>query len=284
MKTVNQWLKDKLATQSVKLAHIARIRRKDGQLFGFIESDVPVTIEGVEYKPQEGMKQSTTKWSSKGTPNHQTFVGYLSSPDIVEEELEAGLFDDARVDIALIDLDNPPAVFAAGDMIWLGSFFIGEVKLIDGIFQAEIVSLSDKLRTPIVELTSPTCRASFGDARCKFDLSTVRVATTIVSATATQIVVADSIASLNMAYGKITINTGRLKGQTFDVLSAADATTLDLFIPLELQPAVGDSVSVYGGCDKTIAACRGYNNAVNFQGEPNIPGADKWKAGFREVL
>jgi uncharacterized phage protein (TIGR02218 family) len=45
-------------------------------------------------------------------------------------------------------------------------------------------------------------------------------------------------------------------------------------MPFDVQ--VGDAYSVYSGCDKTIEVCAGrFNNALNFRGEPHIPGVDE---------
>jgi uncharacterized phage protein (TIGR02218 family) len=38
----------------------------------------------------------------------------------------------------------------------------------------------------------------------------------------------------------------------------------------------GDSYTLQQGCDKTIGTCSNrYNNAINFRGEPHVPGLDK---------
>ena len=284
MKTVNPNILNALNSENHRCTFIARLTRKDGKRFGFIEADQDITIDGVVYRAMGGMQSSTTKQSSNGTPNHQTFVGWLESPDINEQELAAGFFDDAKVDIAMIDLDNPPATFTPGDVLWIGSFFMGEVKIVDGVFQAEIISLADKLKTIPIEVTSPTCRAKFGDARCKFNLSTVTIDTTVAEVISnTQIRAAVDLSALSLKFGTLHFTSGVLSGQSYDI-SSGNVDLIDLFIPLDILPAVGDSIRVIGGCDKTIDQCRAYNNAINFQGEPNIPGSDKWKAGFKEVL
>jgi uncharacterized phage protein (TIGR02218 family) len=43
--------------------------------------------------------------------------------------------------------------------------------------------------------------------------------------------------------------------------------------------AVGDAFNAIAGCDKTIGTCAGkFANAVNFRGEPYVPGMDKMLA------
>jgi uncharacterized phage protein (TIGR02218 family) len=42
---------------------------------------------------------------------------------------------------------------------------------------------------------------------------------------------------------------------------------------------IGDTFNAIAGCDKTIGNCAGkFGNAVNFRGEPYVPGMDKMLA------
>lgn len=49
----------------------------------------------------------------------------------------------------------------------------------------------------------------------------------------------------------------------------------DLFLPMPFDVQVGDVFSIYAGCDKRISTCNEkFNNAINFRGEPHVPGND----------
>jgi len=55
---------------------------------------------------------------------------------------------------------------------------------------------------------------------------------------------------------------------------ASGAFTLFDAMPRALQ--VGDTYSVYAGCDKLFSTCKTkFSNGVNFRGEPHIPGIDE---------
>jgi uncharacterized phage protein (TIGR02218 family) len=44
------------------------------------------------------------------------------------------------------------------------------------------------------------------------------------------------------------------------------------FLPLPSPPAPGDTVTLYAGCDRTMATCNSkFNNLANFGGQPFIP-------------
>ena len=50
---------------------------------------------------------------------------------------------------------------------------------------------------------------------------------------------------------------------------------LTLREPPHWVPAAGDLVELHEGCDKAFATCRArFANAVNFRGEPHLPGMD----------
>lgn len=52
-----------------------------------------------------------------------------------------------------------------------------------------------------------------------------------------------------------------------------------LVLPMPNNVTVGDTFNAIAGCDKTISTCIAkFNNAVNFRGEPYVPGMDKMLA------
>ena len=290
MKTVNQNLLDKLKSQTGEFVYGAVLTRPDGQSFGFIEHDVSIstTFNGnsISLQPQRGLKSSITQSNARGVPGHQTFVGFLSSTDFREEELLGGLFEGSEVQIFMLDAAEPPTEIIPGEVIFIGKFFMGEIKVVDGVFQAEIVTLADRLKTSVIEVTSPTCRAKFGDNRCGVNLANYTISTTVQDIPDSKtVVVADDVSGLFMKYGYIQFTGGKLKNIRFDVSNLVGTSELKMFMPFHYYPQVGDPLDVVAGCDKTKNTCSNtYSNIVNFRGEPNLPGADKWKSGAKQIL
>jgi uncharacterized phage protein (TIGR02218 family) len=67
---------------------------------------------------------------------------------------------------------------------------------------------------------------------------------------------------------------GANSGLASPILNAEDAR-LTLAEPPPQAPAAGDLVEISEGCDKMLATCSGrFGNAVNFRGEPHLPGID----------
>jgi hypothetical protein len=51
---------------------------------------------------------------------------------------------------------------------------------------------------------------------------------------------------------------------------------LKLFLPMPFLPVENDRFLIWPGCDKTLAVCTAkFANAVNFRGEPHLPGRDR---------
>jgi uncharacterized phage protein (TIGR02218 family) len=76
----------------------------------------------------------------------------------------------------------------------------------------------------------------------------------------------------------IEVLSGDAIGQTsaikHDELTASERR-VRLWTSLRASVAVGDRVRLTAGCDKRLATCKSkFNNIINFQGFPDIPGTD----------
>jgi len=79
------------------------------------------------------------------------------------------------------------------------------------------------------------------------------------------------------AEGLLTFTSGPLAGLTFKIksFSGGQTGTFFLSIPALLAPEIGNTFSVVAGCQKRLEDCRDkFNNILNFQGEPHLPGID----------
>lgn len=75
--------------------------------------------------------------------------------------------------------------------------------------------------------------------------------------------------------GKIVMTSGAMSGFAIGVKSWTQGSpngTLLLNKPFPAQPAVGDTFTVYAGCDKQQTTCAGkFSNFANFRGTPYVP-------------
>ena len=131
-------------------------------------------------------------------------------------------------------------------------------------------------------MSSPECRAVFGDSRCGVDLSSLTTTGTITAVDAYDLKITCTLANTGLALptGALTFTSGDNDGVTIDIrdyVSSTGVITLH-FWPVN-DPQVGDTVSAVRGCDHVFATCRDtFANAANFRGEPDIPGSTAYFA------
>ena len=79
------------------------------------------------------------------------------------------------------------------------------------------------------------------------------------------------------AEGILTFTSGPLFGLAHKVKSSSEGAlgSFILSLPAIQSPSVGDAFTVVAGCQKRLSDCSGkFNNVLNFQGEPHLPGID----------
>lgn len=77
------------------------------------------------------------------------------------------------------------------------------------------------------------------------------------------------------AGGKITFTSGANSGLSMEVKAFAEGQ-FTLVLPMPHDIAAGDDYVAVAGCDKNFATCcERFNNALNFRGEPHVPGMDR---------
>jgi uncharacterized phage protein (TIGR02218 family) len=194
--------------------------------------------------------------------------GALTGEAISEGDLLAGRWDGARVSVFATDWTDP------GERVSLGEGTIGAVETRGGALTAELRGVAARLERPVVEETSPECRAELGDARCRIAMAGRR-RFAVVTAADGAVLTLDTSEPLGNAYGG-----GRLRwfGGANSGLEDAIASSGDATVTLRRAPrfeGVGARVELIEGCDKSLATCAGrFANVLNFRGEPYLPGMD----------
>ena len=258
-----------LAGELTTLALGWRIERRDGVTLGLTSHDRDLMIDGLLHRAAPGMTPSAIKRGAGLDVDTMDAAGVLSDTAIAARDLASGRFDGARVAIFAVDWENP------GEAVPLGEGLVGAVETRDGAFTAELRGPGAALARAVVEETSPTCRAELGDKRCRVALGGRRRRARIVSTEANMLRLDTGEPGAN-AYGEGCLRwlTGVNTGLESAIASSAGADLMLRAEPL-FVPAPGDLVELTEGCDKTIATCANrFVNAVNFQGEPFLPGID----------
>lgn len=261
------WYQTALTT----LAFCWRLERRDGVAIGFTSHDRDLEIGGFRYRATPGMAPSAISRSDGLEVDTLDVAGALTSDAISTEDLAAGRWDGARLRLIAVDWsdpDAPPVYLARGE--------IGEVSTSDGAFTAELRGPTALLDRPVVEATSPECRAELGDRRCRVDLAArtrfARIAAVVDAAT---VDLDQSEPSANAyGYGRLRWIAGGNSGLASAILRS-DGARLYLRDPVVAPVAIGTLVELVEGCDKIFATCRDrFANGANFRGEPHLPGMD----------
>jgi uncharacterized phage protein (TIGR02218 family) len=246
-----------------------RIYRRDGVTLGLSGHDRDLRFDGLLHRAVPGMLPSAIRRTADLSPDSAEVQGALSHDCITAEDLAAGLFDGARVEIGVVDWETlERAVLYRGEM--------GGVAEEAGSFEAELRSAKAALEEDRVPRTSPTCRAQFCGPGC-----TLSAAHYTHEATLAEVdwphnrvrFVGEPAAGL-MLDGHLRWLDGPQAGLRMNV-AAADESGLVLDLTLDAELAPGTRAELREGCDHTFATCSmRFGNAVNFQGEPFLPGND----------
>ncbi len=247
-----------------------RIERRDGVTIGLTDHDRDPVIAGLVHRAAPGMTPSAIKRNDGLEADTMDISGALTSAAIAEGDLLAGRWDGARVALFAVDWSDSGTV-----QISLGEGAIGAVETDRGRFTAELRGASAALDRPVVEATSPECRAELGDKRCRVATAGRRRIVRVVGV-AERVLTVDAIEPSDNAYGKGLLRwIGGANGGLESAIAVSAGATVTLRSAPALPAAPGDLVEVIEGCDKSLATCAGrFANAVNFRGEPYLPGID----------
>lgn len=277
MRAVPPGLAAHLAGDATTLCHCWRVTRRDGAVLGFTDHDRSLVFDGLAFAAGSGFEASATEEESGLAPHGGDVRGGFSSEAISDADLAAGRYDGARVEVFRVNWANP------ADRLLLKVQIIGEVSRTGTDFTADLRPLAHLLAQPQGRTYGRSCSAALGDGACGLALAdgVHRATGTIGAAPSESRIALAGIAGFPagvFARGVAEFLSGALKGTAVDI--AADGreqglAVIDLWLPLPALPALGDSVRLTMGCDKTFATCRSrFGNGANFQGFPHLPGPD----------
>tara|TARA_R110000868_G_scaffold17095_8_gene75525 strand:- start:420 stop:1238 length:819 start_codon:yes stop_codon:yes gene_type:complete len=260
------WLDREVTTS----AYLWRLERADGLALGFTSHDRDLVVEAFRYRAAPGMVPTSIALSDSLEIDNVEISGVMTSAAIAEADLDAGRWDGALLYISLIDWEQPDAESLP---LMCGEF--GEIVRSGDSFRVEMLGAASFLDEPVAPLTSPTCRAEFGDHRCKLSLHRYQREGRISSVSGDQIGV-DMLdgAAADFAFGSLRFLGGPNCGLSYAIIDGQGAVVRLADRPAQ-SATLGTRVLLTEGCNKNFATCRDrFANSVNFRGEPYLPGND----------
>lgn len=288
-----------LAQRDWTIALCLCIERTDGNKYGFTDHDNDIVYEdnaswispendsvvGVTYKAAYGQVPSEIASSNDLSVDNLSINGIFDLNGISRADMLTGRFDHAEVKLFIINWND----HNMGILPLPGCGYLGEVIFRDQQFTAELRGLVQALQQPYGGLFTRSCRATLGDSLCQVDLSGFTSTGTVTAVTDDK----EFTATLSgntpaggsetgwYTHGLITWTAGdnddlqrEVKNQTY----SGGSYTFELWQEMEYDIDVGDTFTVYAGCNKSKTHCQNkFDNWNNFRGFPYIPGSNKIK-------
>lgn len=257
-----------LRTELEGVATFWRVFRSDGVALGFTSHDRDLRFGGILHRAAPGMVPRAIRTSASLDDDSAEVDGALSHDSISEDDLLQGRYDGARIQIGAVDWENlDNAVLYSGSL--------GTVTSESGGFSAELRSAKALLDTDPVPRTSPLCRARFCGPGCTLSVARhSRVATATAIDPELHRITFDGTDHGLYRFGELRWLDGPQVGLVARIV-AADETGLTIDLPLLPDAVLPMRARLREGCDHTLATCdTRFGNAINFQGEPFLPGND----------
>ena len=277
MMVLDDALKAHLQTGVTTICHCWALERWDGVVMGFTDHDCGLAFDGIEFRADTGLSALALQQSTGLSVDNTEALGALSDAAIREADIEAGRYDGAEIRAWLVNWQD----VSERKLMFRGT--IGELRREGGAFEAELRGLTEALNRPLGRVYQKPCTAVLGDADCAFDLDTPGYSAVIPAETVEEqrVFRFDDLAGFDADWfrlGRLVVQSGAahgLSGMIKRDRTEPGARVIELWHPLRAPVVAGDMLRLEAGCDKRFETCRlKFNNLINHQGFPDIPGDD----------
>ncbi len=278
MKTIPIALQTHLESGATSLCWCWRLTRRDGLRQGFTDHDRDLDFDGTVFEALSGFSASEIKDSVGLSVDNLDVSGAVSSASLNEDDLAAGLYDDAGVEIFRVNWADP----AQRVLMRTGS--LGDVRRAGAAFTAEVRGLAHYLQQPKGRLFQYGCDADVGDGKCAVALAGATytgsgVITAGLSARIFEVSGLNAYAADWFKRGLLRWTSGANVDREIEIkrhgIKASGIVELELWQEMAQNLVIGDTFSVSAGCDKQFETCKTkFSNGINFRGFPHMPGND----------
>ncbi|WP_416356013.1 DUF2163 domain-containing protein [Aureimonas phyllosphaerae] len=271
MSGLSEEFRARLARPATTLAHAWRVTRSDGRVLGFTDHDEDLTFDGTRFCARTGWTAGEAETMLGLGAGSQGIEAALSADAIREDEIAAGLFDGARVEIFRVDWQRP------ADHLLTEVADFGEITRTEVGLTVELRGLAARLDRQQGRYYRRRCDAALGDERCRVDMGPwTRIGR--IASVEPETVVLDGLGAFDPEpYRSGQLRIGSVPARSVRSLRVGEdgLVLVDLVegAPPVWQP--GDEARLTAGCDRSFATCRErFDNGLNFRGFPHISGAD----------
>lgn len=254
--------------QIKKLVTCLKIINSDGTKYHLCDSDSDVIINDEIYLHGAYFIPGKITNSTNLDENNFKVIFTLDDYYFERNKLISGYYSKSFIEISLVD------IFAASyKKQILKTGYLGAISIKEHSFIGEINSLSSFTKNNITKCYLSSCRAKFGDEKCKVKLEKYTANGQI-----------ENLSDINSFYdsqreevddyfkhGEIIFLTGNLASRKFWVSDFYNKKIIIQSLE-QLEFNIGDKYQIIAGCNKDFNTCiNKFNNALNFRGEPFVP-------------
>ena len=245
-----------------------RLDRRDGLRLGFTSHDRRVRIGSLDHHPQPGLKLTSVRRSGSFEPGGLDIEGALDSALLTQDDLLSGRWNDARIAAFSFDWQAPDA-----DIRSILHARMARFSIVDAVVRAELIEDRPDVGNGVPR-TAPGCRAVFTGRECGLSPARFRHEARVTAIDGAQVTL-DSVPATDIFPGG---SLRWLDGPNCGLRQAIVAQEGSI-VRLSAAPYFRSepvlAVELIEGCDHDFATCSSrFDNAVNFRGEPHLPGMD----------
>ena len=267
---------ERLLKTRTRYAECIKLVRSDGMTFRFTAHDEDIRIVEADnqmhtYKASGSFKMYALEMTSGLAVSNMDIEGMVTDDAITEFDLQAGKFDNARVELFIVYWANSEI-----GTLPLRTAWIGDITTTGSSYKVDLRGIAARLGQKFIPLTSLYCRHHFCDAKCGLDRADYQTTAVVSSSAGSRVLYIGNMADFvgtPYKWGLIEFMNGGNAGLSMDIIAQA-ANRFELFLAMPNKVEDGAVVRLTKGCAKTYDACAVYKNVPNFGGEPFIAGSD----------
>lgn len=272
MKVIDSGEQTLLSSGGITLAVGLKIVRRDGLTLGFTSHDRDRTVGGQLYSAGPGVNVSNLV-NSEGFNVDNLELTTLDDGTVFDP---ADVFNGLWVNAAFSILRYNWVTGVLVEQLMAGT--IGETSIRRSVIVVELRGLQQFLQQPIGSVSTKTCRARLGDARCAVDLAPHTFTAAVTSVTSQVLFAATSLTQAADYFGEGLLEwlTGDNAGMRVKVRAHATGGVITQALPTFRAIQVGDTFRVIAGCRKRLEDCRDkFSNVRRMVAEPHRPPVDQ---------
>ena len=272
MKNISNELKNSLNDDTLNLVRCWKITLKNNKILCFTTCNENIEYDTLVYNSISANDLNELKTNIDIEEDSGEISNLIVSDIIENNDILSGLYDGADVELFLLDkITNEKIILLNG--------IISSIEYKDNIFNAKVKGLKSKLNKVIGDVYTPLCRCQFCDKKCGLNKNNFTFNGEISSIVNNTEFQTNSSNIVNKAEGYfengvIEFISGKNNGFKTEIKQFKNnSIILSMELPYELKS--GDQFKITAGCDKEFSTCCNiFNNAINFRGEPHLPGID----------